>query len=214
MTPLFNGEMHGPDDKGEPEMVDFMVNICDVISPQTPTILHNEQNIVFTGTCIMYSLKKIVFSRKPRDDFEDEVRCYLTERGSLFSKFDTTCKITLENYRHILSSKNILLQNISGDLELFYKMAAKRTNDTMYLVSCELNDKYWNKSNKFMKKNPRVKNHLVIFKLGNILCSYLDTMKLSLTKHLAITSKEMGTTNTSSNSYISNIDFIYEIVKL
>ena len=213
MTPLFNGEQHGPD-KGEPEMEDFMVNIGDVINPQAHTILRNDKQIVFKGTCVIYSLKKIVFSRKPRDDFEDDVRGYLTECGSLFSRYDTKCKITLENYRNILFSKNIILQNISGDLELFYKMAAKRTNDTMYLVSCELNDKYWNKSNKFLKKNPRVKEHLVIFKRGNILCPYLDTMKLSLTKHLAITSNEMGTSNTSSNSYISSIDSIYEVVKL
>ena len=206
--------MHGLDGKGEPVMEDFMVNVCDVINPQTPTISDGDQQIAFTGTCIIHTLKKIVFSRKPRDDFEDEVRCYLTESDSLFPKYDTKCQITLKNYRQILFSKKIILQNISGDLEIFYKMAAKRTSDKMYLVSCELNNKYWNKSNKFMKKNPHVKNHLVIFKRGNILCSYLGEMKLSLTKHLAITSHEMGPMNTSSNSYISNIDFIYEIVKL
>jgi hypothetical protein len=190
---------------------DIVVNISEIMNINN---FDEDKNITMEGTCISFTLKKIIFSRKPRDDFDDELRNYLTDTESLFVKYDKKCKITLENYRMILSGKQIHLQAIGDDLKLFYKKASKRTNDVMYLVGCELNDKYSNKSNKFMKKNPFVKDHLVIFKRGNILCSYLGDMKLSLIKHLTVTNDQMRCTNTSTDSYISKIRFIYEIVKL
>jgi|TARA_Y100000389_G_scaffold23683_1_gene20355 hypothetical protein len=196
-----------PQDNGD----DIMLNITELMNTGE---YDADQEIIMEGTCISFSLKKIIFPRKPSYDFDDKLRNYLTDTESLFIKYDEKCKISMKNYRQILLEKQIHLHEISEDLKMFYQKAKKRTNNAMYLVGCELNDKYSNKSNKFLKKNPNIKNHLVIFKRGNILCSYLGEMKLSLIKHLKITCNQMNTTNTSSDSYISKIRFIYEILHL
>lgn len=109
------------------------------------------------------------------------------------------------NIEQVLSQRGIHMTRSFNIVQL------EERSNTTFMVFCELNESF--ESKKFTTVTCNT-NHVVLIRNGMIHCTYLRKhdcpVKLSVHKHLFITTDEFNTDNTR-NSYINRIKSIYII---
>ena len=193
-------------------------------STNTMLTLHEDKNII-EGTSILFVMQRIVFARRPHKNFKHVLHSSLSEYKYIrlldTSEFNIdlhepgNSKIPFDFFLKFLKDRHLNTEHIQGNLHNIIESLQERKPTGTHIAICSLNSNYTHPSNKNLKKNPFVEHHCVIFRNGYILCDYLSHLKdakLSIIKHLTITSGDMNVENTSPTSYISRIKAIYKVV--
>jgi diaminopimelate epimerase len=164
--------------------------------------LLNDDQVVARGTAVPFVLNKLLFPRKGSIKMTSAA---LKATTSAHEFNEMTFKV--EHIRMVLSNHSI--QMTSVDIH----QLETRSRST-YVVFCRLNPNFVSKKYSSCKQNP---HHVVMIRNGFIHCVYLREhnrpVKLSVHKHLFITSDEYDTDNTR-NSYISHIKMAYIVSSL
>ena len=194
-------------------------------STNTMITLHEDKNIIIEGSSILFVMQRIIFARRPHKNFKHVLHTSLSEYKYLqlldTSEFNidlhepVNSKIPFDFFLKFLKDRHLNTKHIQGDLRNIIESLQERKPTGTHIVICSLNSNYTHPSNKNLKKNPFVEHHCVIFRNGYILCDYLSHLKdakLSIIKHIAITSGDMDVENTSQTSYISRIKAIHKVV--
>jgi hypothetical protein len=189
-------------------------------APEVVDEFHDEEcNLDIQGSCILFTLMKIIFSGKGRppsaSGFMFDIRFLVSKSyfgGNISSDFKHSF-MTFGLFVDILVCKKIRFKKLNGDLNIFSDILNEKKNKRQFIVFCTLNSDYSHDRNKLIETNPSVEKHCILLKKGNILCPYLGKTKISFVKHVKITKSSYNTKNTSINSYISNIKAVFECVK-
>ena len=185
----------------------------------------DDPDIILEGACILFVMKRILFARRPRNNFKHTLSSAFSTYQNQFLTDDTDFNIDIHEQCQskipfgflsgFMNQNNLTMEPVTGNLRKTIDMIQERKKTGNYIVFCSLNSGYTHPSNKKLERNPYVKNHCVLFRNGYILCDYLCALKdakLSIIKHIKITSGDMNTENTSQTSYISRIKSIYKVV--
>lgn len=155
---------------------------------------------VAQGMAAPFVVNKLIFPRK------GSLALSMAALEDATSKSECDQKLfTADHIKRTLMNKGIQMTRVFDIDQLEYRSA------TTYIVFCELNEDFV--SSKYTNRTSS-KRHVVLIRNGFIHCVFLREfnrpLKLSVHKHLFITSGDFGTDNTR-NSYIRYIKSAYVI---